>query len=156
MYTLEKITDPHILAALNKPLHELHVQQHPHLFKPYNEAAVAAYFADCLSDNTYLHIGAFVQGVPAGFVQLQVLERPANAFVYSYSYIHVHQLSVPEAFRGRGIATALMDAAQAHAAEQGIALIDLTVWQFNETAQSFYRSIGYDYSLLRMYKRSSQ
>jgi len=152
MTELRKLTDAFLLARLNQPLQELHVAHLPHLFKPFDEQAVAGYFAGCLADDSYVHIGAFVQGEPAGFVQAQVMEKPANAFAWAYRYVHVHQLNVLEAYRGKGIARMLMDAVHAHAADLGVAMTDLTVWQFNTAAQSFYKSMDYDYSLLRMYK----
>lgn len=152
MTELKIITDAGLLAALNRPLQELHLHQHPQVFKPFDAQGITQYFSGCLADDSYLHIGAFVQGVPAGYVQAQVLHKPANPFARGYSYIHVHQLSVEEAYRSRGIARALMDAVHAHALDRGVEMVDLTVWQFNETAQAFYESMGYQFSLLRMYK----
>jgi len=153
MTELRKIEDAFLLARLNRPLHELHVQQHPHLFKPFDEEAIAVYFAGCLADSSYLHIGAFVADEPAGFVQAQLIEKPENPFAWGYRYVHIHQLNVLETFRGKGIAGELMNAVHLHAGDQGIAITDLTVWQFNTPARTFYERIGYEYGLLRMYRR---
>lgn len=153
MIELKPISDPALLAALNRPLHELHVQQHPELFKPYDAAQFRAYFAACLADETFLHLGAFEGNNVLGYVQAQLQHKPENPFAYGYTYVHVHQLQVDKAHRAKGVATRLMDAVHSFAADRGALMTDLTVWHFNRDAQSFYTSLDYAYGLLRMYRR---
>jgi GNAT superfamily N-acetyltransferase len=51
---------------------------------------------------------------------------------------------VAEAWRRRGIATKLADAAEAWAREHGAAWVELNVYDFNAEASAFYRARGYD------------
>ena len=57
----------------------------------------------------------------------------------------VHQVSVSEPWRRRGVATLLMDAAEQRAADRGIATLGITVGLFDEygPAQRMYARRGY-------------
>ena len=55
--------------------------------------------------------------------------------------------------RGKGIGRALMIHAQRWAEELGASEIELTVYEFNQAAVSFYHSLGYAPSSRRMSKR---
>ncbi|MBQ1109258.1 GNAT family N-acetyltransferase [Streptomyces anulatus] len=46
-------------------------------------------------------------------------------------------------FRGRGIASALLDAALAHAAENGVAAVRLSVWEWRTGAIALYERLGF-------------
>lgn len=46
-------------------------------------------------------------------------------------------------FRGRGIASALLDAALAHAAENGVATVRLSVWEWRTGAIALYERLGF-------------
>ncbi|MFH8687644.1 GNAT family N-acetyltransferase [Streptomyces anulatus] len=46
-------------------------------------------------------------------------------------------------FRGRGIASALLDAALAHAAESGAATVRLSVWEWRTGAIALYERLGF-------------
>ncbi|MFH9197263.1 GNAT family N-acetyltransferase [Streptomyces anulatus] len=50
--------------------------------------------------------------------------------------------TAPE-FRGRGIASALLDAALAHAAENGVATVRLSVWEWRTGAIALYERLGF-------------
>ena len=57
----------------------------------------------------------------------------------------VHQISVSEPWRRRGVATLLMDAAEQRAADRGITTLGITVGLFDEygPAQRMYARRGY-------------
>jgi ribosomal protein S18 acetylase RimI-like enzyme len=64
--------------------------------------------------------------------------------------LYVEAIGVTEAYRGRGHATALIDVARALAKEQRADRIELDTWGFNERAQRFFRSVGFDVRGIRM------
>ena len=56
---------------------------------------------------------------------------------------HVEVLAVDPAARVRGVARALMQAAESWARTQGFARISLNVWVQNERARGLYEHLGY-------------
>ncbi|WP_298328168.1 GNAT family N-acetyltransferase [Asticcacaulis sp.] len=87
---------------------------------------------------------AFADGQPAGLL---------NAFAGFSTFaarplLNIHDLIVAPAFRGQGVARALMAEAEAIARERGCAKLTLEVLEGNATAQRLYQSLGYgDYVL---------
>jgi ribosomal protein S18 acetylase RimI-like enzyme len=62
-------------------------------------------------------------------------EQGGTAFVYD--------IEIAEQYRGRGLGTAAMTAAEGLAAQAGFAQISLNVFGFNDTARRVYDSLGY-------------
>jgi ribosomal protein S18 acetylase RimI-like enzyme len=56
---------------------------------------------------------------------------------------HVEVLAVDPRARGRGVARALMDAAESWARGEGMRRITLNVWTQNERARGLYEHLGY-------------
>ncbi|MCL7427185.1 GNAT family N-acetyltransferase [Streptomyces sp. YS415] len=55
----------------------------------------------------------------------------------------VKRLWTAPAFRGRGIASSLVGAALAHAAEIGVSAVRLSVWKWREDAIALYERLGF-------------
>ncbi|WP_251072577.1 N-acetyltransferase [Streptomyces sp. ISL-43] len=55
----------------------------------------------------------------------------------------VKRLWTDPAFRGRGIASALISAALAHSAESGVGTVRLSVWKWRTSAIALYERLGF-------------
>lgn len=55
---------------------------------------------------------------------------------------YVDDMFVHPSYRGQKIATTLFHEMERRAKELGAGRIDLMVWEFNESAQKLYRSLG--------------
>lgn len=77
-----------------------------------------------------------------GYVFCKVREYPAAGIRRPYRCLWVEDLCVDERARGRGVAAALMEAAEGLAREHGCAALELNVWEANEGALAFYEHIG--------------
>ncbi|MEO8273303.1 MAG: GNAT family N-acetyltransferase [Chloroflexota bacterium] len=101
--------------------------------KPPIPAATAAFLA-APDHNLFI---AFVGGEPAGFVSGVEMIHPDKG-----TEMFLYELGVDEAFRGRGIGAALVEALVAHARERG----NYGMWALtdhdNEAAIATYRRAG--------------
>ena len=87
---------------------------------------------------------ARVDGRAIGFTCLRFARLITNALPYA----EVTELFVEEAFHRRGIARALLAEAEALARDLGAPGVILFTGLKNETAQAFYRAVGYhDYAI---------
>ena len=59
-----------------------------------------------------------------------------------YKRQYVDDMFVHPSYRGQKIATTLFHEMEQKAKELGATRIDLMVWEFNESAQELYRSLG--------------
>ena len=87
---------------------------------------------------------------PIGLLLMQLRATPDGDILVPRRYLYVHEIAVLEGYRRRGVGRALMAAAQAIAADQGVQQVELDVWQANAEAKAFYRSLGFETVLCRM------
>ncbi len=82
-------------------------------------------------------------GTIAGFVCVDYVIRPANAYAPEQRYCYVKELGVGEAFRRQGIARQLMQHVRDEAARRSLNRVELDVWSFNEKAMELYTALGF-------------
>jgi ribosomal protein S18 acetylase RimI-like enzyme len=134
-------TDATTLVSLNADVQAIHAQALPWRFKPpgaYTRADAEA----LLARPNYVALLAELDGEPAGYLVAEVVRHPETGRHHAHAMIYVHELSVREAFRRRGVASALMDAAKAHGETLGITRLALDTWSFNEGALAFFKAYG--------------
>jgi ribosomal protein S18 acetylase RimI-like enzyme len=85
---------------------------------------------------------AFVVDGPGGLDGAVCLTTQVDYFTRE-SAAHIEVLAVDPAAQGRGVAGALMDAAESWARDSGFARITLNVWVQNERARGLYEHLGY-------------
>ena len=132
----------------------LHREKVPHVFrKPDGPVRERAYILGLLADRDHGLFVAEVEGQVAGFVHVTVWDTPPIPILVPRRLAIVDNLVVSRDHRRLGIGRALMQEAQRWAIEQGAAEIELNVFEFNEPAIAFYRSLGYETLRRRMGRR---
>lgn len=109
-----------------------------HLAKDYDPANLVH---SLVSKNDHWRLAEW-QGKPAGFVKWGQCNLPLEPV--APPQMELHRLYVLQAFQGKGIGRALMDAALTHMQEETAGEICLGVWENNVKAQSFYGAFGFE------------
>jgi ribosomal protein S18 acetylase RimI-like enzyme len=109
-----------------------------HLAKDYDPMILAS---SLVSADEHWRLAEW-QGQPAGFVKWGACHLPLPAL--TQRQMELHRLYVLQAFQGKAIGRALMEAALTHMQEAGAAEICLGVWENNHKAQAFYASYGFE------------
>ena len=137
--------DAALLAQLCQAVHEIHVAAQPDFFKPIrpDDSTLIAFYEQELSSETIGYI-AEVDSEPVGYMLCAVTIRPENVFSYAQSRLHIDQMSVNAAYRSQGVGKALMDKAYELAQQHQVDALTLSVWAFNEGAQRFYATNGFE------------
>ena len=133
--------DAPALVFLNADVQALHAQALPWRFKPpgaYTPADVEA----LLARPGHFALLADVDGAPAGYIVAEIVSRPETGRHHPHAMIYVHEISVREALRRRGVGRALLDAVSARGRELGIERVALDTWTFNEGALAFFKAYG--------------
>lgn len=107
-----------------------------------------SFMETCLANPAAATLLAWDGAEPLGFVQVEPSADPMNGESCAY----VSLLAVTEAAEGRGVARALMAAAEDWTRQQGIRLLCLDVFASNARGREFYARQGFGEETLRLVK----
>ena len=111
---------------------------------PQHEAVVARFTGELqAAEDADLHLVAEVDGLVVGSLDAFARPRPPAGSMRAARRSASIGIAVDEGWRGRGIGTALMDAAEAWARETGLDALELDVADPNGDAMRLYQRLGY-------------
>ena len=136
--------DYNALCDLFDEVDALHRVNLPHRFQQPSAPARERddYLRLITDDDVALLVGA-VGGSTVGFVHAMIREPPGMPMFVRRRYAVIDNLVVKSEFRKQGIGRILVDEVQEWAIAKGARSIELNVYEFNETAISFYEGLGY-------------
>ena len=120
-------------------LHHMDVSNRPDLFSPLETYMPKDAFNSLVDNQNVFSILAQEKGQVVGCCFASLLQRSGMKTMTS-AYIDL--LVVDEPYRHRGIGRALFREVQTKAKKIGAQRIDLTVWDYNQTAIKAYQSYG--------------
>jgi diamine N-acetyltransferase len=136
--------DYNSLCELFDEIDALHRDNLPHIFqKPNGAAREKDYYLGLIADEHVALLVAEAGENLVGFVHAIVRDTPAMPVFVPRHYAIVDGIVVKSGFQKHGIGKVLMDKMQEWAIARGAASIELNVYEFNETAISFYERLGY-------------
>ena len=136
--------DYNSLCELFSEIDALHRDNLPHIFQQPNGAAREEdHYLGLVADENVALLVAEAGKDLVGFVHAVLRDAPAVPFFVPRRYVVVDAVVVRSGLQKHGIGRRLMDEAQAWAVAKGATSIELNVYEFNETAISFYEGLGY-------------
>ena len=136
-------SDAGALALLSASVQALHFAERPDVFKPVDTDALEAWFRQAIGDPFWQLWVAEVSGTPAGYAAVMDGSRPENAFAKARRWREIEQLAVSEKYRRQGVAKALLDHIAASAVSDGITMLELNTWAFNDVARRCFERLGF-------------
>ena len=131
----------------------LHREHLPAIFqKPRGGIRDREYVFGLIADE---NVGLFVAQVGrrlVGLICIMIKASPDIPILVRQRYAVIDNVVVEKASRRAGIGQALMEKAREWAVAKGAESIELTVWEFNQGAIEFYRTLGYETASRKMSK----
>ena len=132
------------VARILELLHQVnmvHYNLRPDLFKPhttkYNEQELIALLADDTKP-----VFVFDDEGVLGYAFCQITEVRDHQLLQDIKTLYIDDICVDEAARGRHVGKSLYEYVREYADSIGCNNITLNVWEGNDTALQFYRSMG--------------
>lgn len=136
--------DYNSVCELFDEIDALHRDNLPHIFqKTSGEAREQDYYAGLIADENVALLVAEAAENLVGLVHAIIRDTPALPIFVSRRYAVVDGIVVKSGFQHHGIGTILMDKMQEWAIANGATSIELNVYEFNQSAISFYEGLGY-------------
>ena len=141
------------MNALFEEIDEYHREALPHIFrKPEGQARTREFISRVVGDENAVIFIAEIQNEIIGLAYAYVRTIPELAIRIPCRAGEVDQIIVHNKFRRCGVGKALMGRIDEWASQMKLDHLELSVWNFNEAARDFYRSLGYEHMFLRMWK----
>ena len=125
-------------------LHQVDMVHHelrPDLFKPYTTKYDEQELEAVLNDEN-CPIFVYDDGQVLGHAFCQISEARGHRLLVDAKTLYIDDICVDEAARGKHVGKALYEYVRDYARAIGCYNITLNVWEGNDAAQSFYRSMG--------------
>ena len=144
--------DTSVVAALNTDVQRLHFEREPGRFRPPDAASVEPVIRGWLErlDDVKVFIAEDADGTATGYAVAIVERRAENPFTRETKFVELDQIAVLPAHRRRGVGRLLTLRVLQFAADLGIDRVELTTWEFNRDAKTFFASLGFVPSSRRM------
>jgi GNAT superfamily N-acetyltransferase len=145
--------DVETLSRLCAEVQQMHAEAYPEIFKEVErpDFAVSFFYQMLANPDHYFFLA---EGeLTLGYVFVQMVSREGGLFTYPRLALHIDQIGVTRQSRGKGVGAALLARVSELADELGAEMITLDSWEFNTDAHAFFRSQGFELSVLRMWKR---
>ena len=132
---------PDVLRLLSQVL-EVHAAIRPDIFvsgtTKYGSEELAEMFAD---DRRPVYV-AEIDGSVCGYAFCQVQDPPFTSTMKPHKIMYLDDLCVDSSVRGMHVGTQLFDHVKSEAGRLGCYEVTLNVWEGNDSALGFYRSMG--------------
>jgi ribosomal protein S18 acetylase RimI-like enzyme len=125
-------------------LHQVNMVHHvirPDLFKPHTTKYNEKELETMLEDNDK-PIFVYDKGIVLGYAFCQISEVKNNQLLEDIKTLYIDDICVDENARGKHVGKALYEYVLDYAKSIGCNNITLNVWEGNEPALRFYRSMG--------------
>lgn len=132
------------ICAIIRLLHQVnmvHYEKRPDLFKPYTTKYDEQELEALLGDDSK-PIFVYDDGEVLGHAFCQISEVKNHRLLQDAKTLYIDDICVEETARGRHIGQSLYEYVRDYARSIGCYNITLNVWEGNDSALSFYRSMG--------------
>ena len=137
-------TDSLLLSSLCVDVQCLHAETHPEIFKmPHSDDFAVSFFNEVLADSTIQIYIAEEKQRAIGYIFCKLFERPEGPFTYANRFLQVEHISVQPNAQRHGVGAALVKQVQKLARELGVTKIQLSSWDFNTRAHTFFERHGF-------------
>ncbi len=136
---------------LKQQVHHIHVRNKPERFTSITDEEAYAIFEHLLQEEgTQVWVAETPTGDIAGEMAIKTVVRERHPGIIAGKYLLIDEICVDEKCRSLGIGRLLTEKAMAIAESEGLESVTLQVWEFNQEALAFYRSIGMQADMLRL------
>lgn len=136
--------DAEYIAGMNKAAQELHYTLYPEYFKPFSYNETAEFLKNQLQEEHWFCFIASYDGKDVGYALFYIRDYQENPFRKAYRGVHIEQISILPAYKRKGLGRGLMREIEKFALQEKASQIELTRWELNKDAKSFYDAIGFE------------
>lgn len=138
------LEDANAFAVLFNTVEAYHRQHMPSRYRQPPENYAIEFFQQALTSENSKIFFAVSDADIVGYILVNIKEIGSSPMLNPGKFFFVEQLAISPAARRRNIGTELMNFAEQLAKKMGFNEVELNYWMFNDVAEKFYRTLGYE------------
>ncbi len=132
------------LVALNGLVQDLHAELSPQIFRrDWNPAELSSFWRGKVSEPDARVLIARTATDIIGYIWMELQARDADPLRHERRRVYVHHICVSPEWRGRGVGTRLLSAADGFARDTGASSVLLDVWHENIVGRKAFERTGF-------------
>ncbi|MEI4770865.1 GNAT family N-acetyltransferase [Psychrobacillus sp. FJAT-51614] len=137
---IANLSDLNEINAIVKAGHDDHAEALPHIFKKVEAVMPESYYKELLMDANCAVLIAKEKEEIIGFAVMELHVSPSFESMVQRKFAYMNDLGIKRNSQRKGIGKALFEACVEWSKNKGATSLDLNVWEFNQTAISFYEN----------------
>lgn len=130
------------IALLSGQVHRLHQEARGEIFVPADSSYTEEEYRELLSSPGTAVLLAQEGEEPVGYAVLELYGTQNRRILHQRLICSIEDFCIHESWKRRGYGRILFEAVEALARRSGADSLELTVWEFNRDALSFYQAMG--------------
>lgn len=120
--------------------HDEHSDALPHIFSKVDQVMPESYFKELTEDPNIDILVAKIGTDVVGYAVMELHESPSFKSMTRRIFAYMNDFGVKNSCQRKGIGSTLFEACVEWSQNRGASSLDLTVWEFNKKAITFYES----------------
>ncbi|MDQ0898555.1 MULTISPECIES: GNAT family N-acetyltransferase [unclassified Paenibacillus] len=137
-----QLEDYEAVNAIIRVGQEEHADALPERFARLDHVVAMGWYRSFSDQQNKVILVAEKEGLVIGVAMLEMKKSPTYEALVPRTFAYLNELAVSPDYLRQGIGTKLYKASIAWARERSAASLELNVWEFNERAIAFYKSLG--------------
>lgn len=122
----------------------IHNSLYPGIFKKASKKTMSKkIFKQYLNDRKNSILIAYDKNSPVGYIYITIKPKANSPIHFKPRAVYINHICVTEKFRGKGVATKLIDQIIKLAKSKNIYTIQLDVWAMNKNAKNSFNKLGF-------------
>jgi len=132
------------LAELNSVVQSIHADNEPTIFKPYAISNSKKWFKSFLQDkNNHVLVAQDDKKIVIGYIAFTTKKSGGSLLTFPRKLIYIQHIAVDKTWQSKRIGEKLLKKVLRFAEKKKIIRLELDVWAFNESANSFFEKHGF-------------
>lgn len=148
-FRVAKTSDFDTILSIQKQVHQLHVNNRPDQYKKTESMLNKTLFEELLTSEEK-EVFVVVDTIPIAYSIVTLHVTKESPIFVSKKILHINDFGVNQIYRGKGVGRYLFNKILDHSKNVEADTIELSVWEFNESAIKFYEEIGMNTKTRRM------
>ena len=138
------LADIEKINILRKQVNDLHIQGEPQIFKLGFSVEMQQYVLQFLDNDQKVLLVCEQDNIVVGYAMVSFVVKPETPYRYELRFAEIEEIGVDKNCQSQGCGKQLMNEIIKISKQKGFLQIELNMFTFNKSAETFYEKLGFE------------